>query len=193
MVRIFEKVGDKALAKESKMSNQSNPNPYQAYTEGKVFSENPINLVVALYQGALDSVRQAERYIGSGDIVGRSKAINKALGIITELLISLDHAKGGEISQNLKRLYSYMQVRLLDAHASQKAEPISEVAKLLSVLLEGWEAAVRQQRSSEATNKPWAAVDDFPTASSQTETEMPVYSGYFEDMADARLQAAYSF
>ncbi len=175
------------------MSNQSNPNPYQAYTEGKVFSENPINLVVALYQGALDSVRQAERCIGCGDIGGRSKAINKALGIITELLISLDHAKGGEISQNLKRLYSYMQVRLLDAHAKQTVEPISEVGRLLGVLLEGWEEAVRQQGSSEAMNKPWVAAADWPAAGSHTKAEMPVYGAYFEDMADARLQAAYSF
>jgi flagellar protein FliS len=127
-VRIFEEVNDKALAKErGKMSYQSDPNLYQAYTEGRVFSENPLNLVVALYQGALDSARQAERCLASGDITGRSKAVNKALGIITELLVSLDHARGGEISQNLKRLYSYMQVRLLDAHAKQQAEPIVEV------------------------------------------------------------------
>jgi flagellar protein FliS len=149
--------------------------------------------VVALYHGAIDSVRQAERCIGSGDIVGRSKAVNKALGIITELLISLDHAKGGEISRNLKRLYSYMQVQLLDGHAKQKAEPISEVAQLLSVLLEGWEATSYQQSSSEATNKPWAAAAELPLSRPLTKADVPIYGAYFEDAADARLQAVYSY
>lgn len=175
------------------MNYQSDPNPYQAYTEGKIFSENPLSLVIALYQGALDATRQAERCLKTGDIAGRSKAINKALGIITELLISLDHAKGGEISQNLKQLYSYMQVRLLDAHAKQQGEPIAEVAKLLSVLLEGWEGAGREQSSSDAMNK-FRAVTELPLSGISARTsESPIYGAYFDDAGDGRMQAAYSF
>jgi flagellin-specific chaperone FliS len=55
----------------------------------------------------------------------------------------LDHERGGEISQNLKRLYSYMQMQLLTAHARQSAEPIAEVASLLETLLDGWRTAAK--------------------------------------------------
>ena len=94
-------------------------NPYQAYTDGSIFSDSPLNLVVALYKGAIDATREAENALRARDILGRSKAINKAISILTELLVSLDHEKGGEISKNLERLYSYMQRQLLAAHARQ--------------------------------------------------------------------------
>ena len=95
------------------MFQLSDYNPYQAYEEGSVSSQHPMRLVVALYEGALEAARNAEACLGNGDILGRSKAVNKALRILTELLVSLDYEKGGEISLSLKRLYGYMQTRLL--------------------------------------------------------------------------------
>jgi len=170
-------------------------NPYQAYTDGSVFSDNPLNLVIALYQGALDATHQAERALGLGDIRARGKAINKANAILSELLMSLDHERGGEISANLKSLYCYMQGQLLAAHVRQSAEPIVEVASLLANLLEGWRAAAREPMAS-----PLAALmpasskcaGKQPTSPSAPETA-PFYGGYADDSAAARLSSAYSF
>ena len=113
----------------------------QAYVEGTVLSGNPLEMVVALYEGAIEAVRRARNCLVSGDIWGRAKAISKAVEILTELLISLDHTRGGEVSQNLKRLYSYMQCRLLDAHALKSEEHLSEVERLLLKMVEGWRGA----------------------------------------------------
>jgi flagellar protein FliS len=168
-------------------------NPYQAYTDGTVYSENPLNLVVALYQGALDATRQAESALRAGDIPVRTKAINKALSILTELLLSLDMEKGGEIAQNLKRLYNYMQVQLLTAHARQLPEPIVEVTSLLSTLLEGWreaastQTAVLEQAPSVADQ---GAAKHYHAASAYASA--PVYGGYGEDSM-ALSGMAYSF
>lgn len=116
-------------------------NPYQAYTEGSMFSGQPIRLVVALYQGALEATRQAVHCLESRDIWGRGKAINKVVAILAELLSSLDEKEGGEIAQNLKRLYLYLQRRLIEAHSRQAAAPLLEVEKLLGIMLEGWREA----------------------------------------------------
>lgn len=116
-------------------------NPYQAYTEGCVFSDQPLRLVVALYEGALDATRQATGCLQARDIWGRGKAINKAIAILSELLVSLDEQKGGEIAGNLKGLYLYMQRRLIEAHSRQAAPPLLEVEKLLETMLEGWREA----------------------------------------------------
>ncbi len=115
--------------------------PYLAYVEGSVFSGNPIGMVIALYEGAADAIRQARDCLESGDIWGRSKAINKGIKILTELLVSLDHDAGGEISANLKRIYSYLQCRLLEAHAQKAEAPLNEAEGLLNTMLEGWRAA----------------------------------------------------
>ena len=172
-------------------------NPYQAYTDGSIFSDNPLNLVIALYQGALDATRQAESAVRARDIQGRTKAINKAISILTELLVTLDHKRGGEISQNLKRLYSYMQQRLLTAHMRQVPEPIAEVAKLLTTLLEGWRAAGAAQlfeATAFAVLEQSAAASQLPAS---TYVSAPVYGGYAggygEDSFASRSGTAYSF
>jgi flagellar protein FliS len=170
-------------------------NPYQAYTDGSIFSDNPLNLVVALYQGAIDATQQAESALRTGDILARSKAINKAISILTELLVSLDHKRGGEISQNLKRLYSYMQVRLLTAHARQEAEPIAEVAALLTTLLEGWRGAGAAQMF--APERVPAAVEyaaaKHQAAVPEAHTSAPIYSGYLDDGMGSLAGTPYSF
>ncbi len=112
--------------------------PYQAYTEGSVYSGNPLRLVVALYEGAIDSIRQARQFLVTGDILARSVAINKAFALLTQLLVSLNHEQGGEIAANLQSLYSYIQCRLLDGHTRQSEEPLSEAERLLNTMLEGW-------------------------------------------------------
>jgi flagellar secretion chaperone FliS len=112
-----------------------------AYAEGTVLSGNPLEMVVALYEGTIEAVRRAKSCLITGDTWGRAQAISKAVKILTELLVSLDHTRGGEVSQNLKRLYSYMQCRLLDAHSLKSEEHLNEVERLLLSMLEGWRGA----------------------------------------------------
>lgn len=119
---------------------QSN-DPYSAYIEGNVYSGNPVRLVIALYEGAIEAILAASDCLRSGDIAGRSQKINKAINILMELVASLDHEKGGEVSANLAGIYGYLQRRLIEAHARQEAEPLQEAVGLLSNLLEGWQGA----------------------------------------------------
>jgi flagellar protein FliS len=168
-------------------------NPYQAYSDGSVFSDNPLNLVIALYQGAMDATRQGQHALESGDIMGRSKAINKAISILTELLVSLDHEKGGEISQNLKKLYSYMQVQLLTAHAHQSPEPMAEVWSLLSTMLEGWRQAVQTPLPAAAALPALPEPTARQVSVSSSLPSAAVYGGYVEESAMGREQSAYSF
>ena len=94
-------------------------NPYQAYTDGSIFSDNPVSLVVALYQGALEATQQAERrvqcerYSGADQGDQQSHCYRHGIARFARL------ERGGEISQNLKQLYSYMQRQLFKAHMRQ--------------------------------------------------------------------------
>lgn len=169
-------------------------NPYQAYTDGSIFSDSPLNLVVALYQGALEATSQAENAIRARDILGRTRAINKAHLILTELLISLDLERGGEIAQNLKALYVYMQEQLLKANLRQSAEPLTEVSKLLDTLLEAWREASKSQtavaESAYGTGSfsPARQEEAFPAFVSAA-----VYGGYTDEGMAACASTGYSF
>lgn len=111
---------------------------YESYLENEVLTADPLKLVQLLYRGALETIGNARRYLASGDIQSRSKAIAKALNILNELVQSLDHAKGGELSRNLLRLYDYAQGLLIDANARQTDDPLAEAERLLSTLFEAW-------------------------------------------------------
>jgi flagellar protein FliS len=166
----------------------SDSNPYQAYTEGAVGGNSPLRLVVALYEGALESTRRAAGCLAAGDIWGRSKAVNKTIAILSELLASLDVEKGGDIAQNLKRLYSYMQTRLLEAHTRQAAAPLAEVEKLLGTLLEGWHEAAETAARAEPDCQ---ALDLVPRSDEPFES-LP-YAAYFNEVPEMLSGTAFSF
>ncbi len=171
-------------------------NPYQAYTEGKVLSNNSLELVVALYEGALTAGRTARLCMDAGDIWGRTKAINKGIAILTELMVSLNHEKGGELAGNLKRLYSYMQCRLIEAHTKKVTAPIQEVEGLLTTLLDGWkQAAIAELAAgtSAALELPRASAAIAGLDSVEETSAVSSYGGYWNDMADLRKSVAYSF
>ena len=158
---------------------------YLAYAQESLLSSDPVRLTISLYEGAIRCCEQAKQCIETGDILGRSRAINSATRILSELIVSLDLEKGGEISERLKALYAYMQGRLTEAHAKQAHEPITEVADLLKTILAGWE------KLAGPITAPGCAPDpsDLSTASRQ---EHPVYGGYF-DSAAAEPELAVSF
>lgn len=161
--------------------------PYQAYAEGSLLNSDPVRLVISLYEGAIKSVQQARECLKAGDIWGRSRSITRGIQILAELMISLDHEKGGEVSQNLKRLYSYMQSRLLEAHAKKTEEPIAEVEQLLRTLLEGWQG-VAELKQAELPSEI-RVQEALPAHDSVRE---PAYGGYF-DPTPAASELAFTF
>lgn len=163
--------------------------PYQTYIEGNYLSSNPVRLVVALYEGAIESVRRARTCFEQGDIWGRGQAVSRAVNILAELISSLDHSKGGAVSANLKRLYDYMQRRLLEAHATKAKEPFNEVEKLLSDLLQAWVVVAGENAAPQAIVESEA-----PAAYAPVEPEEPLtYGGYLYEPAETFSRAAFTF
>jgi flagellar protein FliS len=111
------------------------------YLEAEVMSADPLKLVWLLYRGAIEAVRSARRHLAHGAIRERSRQIAKAWEILLELAVSLNREQGGEISQRLAGLYSYMQGRLIEANTRQIDAPLEEVETLLVSLSEAWQTA----------------------------------------------------
>jgi len=111
---------------------------YQEHQDEDVLAATPLNFVVLLYRGALDSIGSARRYLRLGDIRARSRAITKAMLIVTELSLSLNHNEGGELSRNLGELYAYIETLLIKANFEQRDLPLAEAEGLLGTLAEAW-------------------------------------------------------
>ena len=147
-------------------------------------------LVIALYEGAIDASQQARRCLQSGDAFQRSKFITKAFRILTELMLSLDHEKGGSISDNLKQLYAYLQKRVLAAHTGKDEKPLLEVERLLTTMLEAWQVvAAREQEQARAA---WDQAASLTAGVEQANEDIP-YSGYFGETVSCESGAAFTF
>ncbi len=111
---------------------------YQTYLENEILSASPIRLIQILYTAALDSIASARRSLRAGDIRARSRAITKAMRIVTELSRSLNREAGGELSRNLANVYSYVLKLLIESNAKQTEKPLAEAEQLLSTLADAW-------------------------------------------------------
>src|SRR5262245_66516563 len=85
------------------------------YLQTQVQSRSPLELVVMLYDGAIQSADAARAAMISGDIAARRAALSKLMAIISQLQNTLDIERGGAIAENLDRLHSWATARLLDA------------------------------------------------------------------------------
>jgi len=164
---------------------------YQAYAQDSVIGGSPLQLVVALYKGVMDAASQALQCFEAGDAFRRSKLISKAVTILTELMLSLDHDKGGEISTNLKRLYSYMQCRLLEAHAQKNPEPVLEVKRLLADLLEAWQTAAESSNQMQLVTAERSSSQLKPVQSSDLTPRL--YDSYLPEYPESVSGEVYSF
>ena len=144
---------------------------HDAYLESRVLAADPVELVSLLYQACTQAVREARSYLAAGQIAERSREINKACAIVIELATSLDHERGGEISQRLALLYDYMERRLLQANMQQSDAPLADVLGLLTTLSEAW-AGVRHPAENPAaeSSKSQPAAESRWT---QSETRSP--------------------
>jgi len=103
-----------------------------AYMQTQVTTTTPGHLVVMLYDGAITFLEQAKEEIQSKNYAKKGILISQALDIIAELDSSLNTEKGGEIAQNLHRLYMYCNTRLLQANLKMDTGLVDEVIGILS-------------------------------------------------------------
>lgn len=108
------------------------------YLEMEIQTATPEMLVVKLYEGAMRSARRAQELHGQGRLGDRGRSISKALAIVGELQDALDLEAGGEIAQNLRRLYFFVSDRLLDASVNGRMESIDEALRVLEPLYGAW-------------------------------------------------------
>lgn len=123
---------------------------YRNQQDIDILSATPLELVRALYRGAIQAVRRARTALANGEIRERSQAITKATAIIQELTLSLDRELGGEVAANLAELYVYMHTRLGEANIQQTDAPLADVEKLLAILASAWEQVPEPEAAGEA-------------------------------------------
>ena len=125
---------------------------YQNYFDNEVLAASPLKLIEMLYGAAIDSIAAARRHIRRKDVLARTAAINKALRIVSELALCLNHEVGGDLSKRLAGIYGYVTRLLIAANCQQLEAPLAEAEGLLSTLAGAWKACSPTVREPDFPN-----------------------------------------
>ncbi len=111
-----------------------------AYRETSVRTASGGKMVLMLYDAAVRQIDIAVEHIESGtrqlDLI--NAAILKAQDIITELMVSLDFDKGGEIAPKLFGLYRFFNDQLMEGNLRKNVEPLQSVRSMMVELRDAW-------------------------------------------------------
>ncbi len=115
-------------------------NGLDVYKQTAVTTQNKGRLIVMLYDGAIKFLKQAIRDIHAKNFESKGRNIGKAQDVLVELNCVLDMQAGGEVAENLRSLYNFMNRHLSQANIKCDVQMIQEVIDLLEELNQGWRA-----------------------------------------------------
>ncbi len=118
-----------------------------SYQVNDISTSSQSQLIIMMYDGALQAVNRSIECINQKDIAGRSRHILKAQDIINELSLALDMEQGGEVAKTLEQLYQFVLNQLIQANITSDKIYLETVIKVLSPLHDAW------RRISEASGE----------------------------------------
>jgi flagellar protein FliS len=139
--------------------------PAHRYQEVEIKTATPLELVVLLYDAGIASLQKAHECIAAHDIANRTRCLNKASSILTELQANLNFEAGGNVAESLDRLYRYMRDRIIQANMKQDAAAVMEVVSLLTGLRSAWAEIARTEVRKAAQPTPAASRSELPLVS----------------------------
>lgn len=101
-------------------------------------STTPLDLMILLHDGAIESLRKAVLYMNSGDITGKTEHISKAIAIIERILTSFDLREGGDEAFYLQRVYAYILKELAIGHINNNVRIIGYIQDMMKELKKVW-------------------------------------------------------
>jgi flagellar secretion chaperone FliS len=118
-------------------------NPAASYNqvriESGVAAARPIDLVIMVYDGAIETLGKAAAQLRANDIAAKNASITRAIRIIDEGLRAPLDMRAGEVAANLAELYDYMMRRILQGNVRNDPAMIEEVRDLLLDLKSAWD------------------------------------------------------
>ncbi len=121
-----------------------NANQRRQYLQTKIKTARQEELVLMMLDGVIRFSEQGMQALEKNEIEAAHHALTRSQEIILELFHSLDRERGGEIAENLARLYGYSLQILVEANMRKTTERIPEVQNIFRELREGWAGAMEQ-------------------------------------------------
>ncbi|GEK33627.1 flagellar export chaperone FliS [Kurthia sibirica] len=124
-------------------------NAFNAYKQNSVTTASPAELTLMLYNGCIKFIHQAKKAIAVNNIEARNTAIQKSQAIISELMSTLNMDIA--ISQEMMKLYEYMNYQLSQANMKNSTVLLDEVEALVIEFRDAWKEIIQINRKKQYT------------------------------------------
>ena len=134
------------------MYNAKVKNYQKVALKSRIAGADRYEIIQMLMAGAIEKMVFTKVAIEKKHLEAKSEHLSKASAILEALRGCLDFDAGGEVTENLYALYSYMIDRLVDATLKNDPAIIDEVSALLKEIKSGWDAIphdIREKTLSE--------------------------------------------
>lgn len=111
-------------------------------------------MIILLYKAAIRHLNIASEKMQQNKIEDTHNSLAKVKSIISELQASLNMEAGGNVSQGLQKIYTYVYDRLIEANLHKDQTCIDEVVNILTTLLQGWETIIDKKSQPQKVQKP---------------------------------------
>lgn len=154
---------------------------HKQYTNIHIATVDRGRLLLMLYDGCLKFLKLSKAGLEAKDLPKFARFLSKGQAIISELMLTLDFEKGGEIAKDLDRLYDFMLFYLTEANLEKNPEKIQRVINLLETIAGAYREVIegpsRQTAELPAPPAEAAAPAEEVSASTPEKTAAKV-SGY---------------
>ncbi len=120
-------------------------NNLDTYRTMDTIGMSQLELILKVYDGLLGAYRAASEACRRKDTAAAFDQLEKAKRFVTHLYTTLDFEKGGQIAEQLGKLYAFALNQTNMVQATKDLEQIDEIIHIFENLRGGWSGLKEQQ------------------------------------------------
>lgn len=137
----------------------------RGYRESAVRGATPIELVILLYDSAIEDMRRALTAMQKSEVENRSAQIAHALIVLQQLQGTLDFERGGDAARQFEQFYNLVRAKLLEAQIRGSSELMRQQIHCMAEVRDSWvQAKAILQPVTDAPRTPAATPEGGSTA-----------------------------
>jgi flagellar protein FliS len=109
------------------------------YLEMKISGMSQKELIVFLYESAVNLMEEARITINDGDVPGTHQRLDRARNIFLHLLSTLNLEAGGDFAKRLSGLYSYFIEKITMANGTRNVQELDDIIPVVNDIKNAWQ------------------------------------------------------
>jgi flagellar protein FliS len=119
-------------------------NKLEAYRHADTMGKSPLDLILMVYDGAIKALKTAsDHYVRKEEQAGYDE-IQIAKRMVTHLYTTLDREEGGQVAEQLGKMYTWVISQLYIVEATRNVDQIGKIVEVMGNLRTGWDTLKTQ-------------------------------------------------